>query len=117
MISARKDLIIERVLAGGLKDTQQRYRIQYLHPEEQYVAKIAIEHRIENSAEDKGKFFSIRFSKPSQLLDFVGHCIRGYIYFKMMTNSNLEFKKEMNIINDTLNFHLKKIGGKNGDRI
>lgn len=117
-----KKTFVNRVLKGGLSNKVQRYKITFL-PEESYVdklgkeiiltKKVAIEHRIELNEDDPQRFFSIRFSEPDQLLDFVGHCISAFIYFKMNTEKNYNADIEISKLKESINFYIAK-GGKNG---
>ena len=105
-MKAKHDTIVEREIKGGLKDGIQKYKILYLHPNNEYSPKISIEHRIE-TVNLNGRFYSIRFEHPVNLLDFAGHCLRAYIYFKKKL---INFDKDSDIkrINETLRFHIQK---------
>lgn len=107
METYKKDKIIECVLKGGLKSRTQRYKIEYLYPDIDYTAKISIAHRIEESINDTIRMNSLRFEQSNNLLDFIGHCIRAYLYFKKKTNEfNLEHEKYK--IQKMIEYHIKK---------
>lgn len=109
-----ENIIIERTLQGGLTSGIQRYRIRYM-PEEPYIDKVTneekiyspkmiIEHRIEDIEK---RFWSLRFSTDKQLLDFIGHCIEAYIFFrKKLGGTQLSY--EIMTMRDYLNEYIKK---------
>jgi len=117
-----RKIFVSRVLKGGLLSKVQRYKITFL-PEESYIdksgkeiiltKKVAIEHRIELNESDTQRFLSLRFSEPEQLLDFVGHCISAYIYFKKDSDKSYNADTEISKLKESINFYIAK-GGKNG---
>lgn|SRR3990167_5251922 len=121
MMESRKTFV-SRVLKGGLLNKVQRYKITFL-PEESYVdksgkeiiltKKVAIEHRIELNESDTQRFLSLRFAEPEQMLDFIGHCISAYIYFKKEATKNYNADAEISKLKESINFYIAK-GGKNG---
>lgn len=107
-----KEILIDRQIIGGLVDGYQRYKISYL-PKcilngKELSEKLIVEHRIEKTPEDEIRFMSIRFSISTQLLDFIGHCIQGYIFFKKQKNELKNHFTEIANLRSVLNHYIEK---------
>lgn len=101
-MKARKELLSEAKIQGGLTDTLQHYKIFYMLPEVGidgkllYCSKISLEHNIIKNDVPIQRPSSIRLSNESQLKSLIFALIKAYVYKgrkdEIICPKNINFK-------------------------
>lgn len=81
-MKAVKTKIAESIVAGGLFDLEQRYKINYLEKEEGYTDKIELAILLKKK-DNEYAYRSLRFSSENQLKEFIKDLCEAYMTFQI----------------------------------